>query len=212
MDKRSRTDDPSLSPANGPPLRDAEDRASQGPSLGSSSLGSSSLGSSSLGSSLPGASPAAPVRDPIPAFVHGVLGLFGGPLADVRFPDIDRASLEALAQGCCDAQLELEALEAALESARARTRAAQEALGDRAQRALAYARVFALGQPELEEALSSLRAPGKGATQEREAKAASSSGLLEGEAPRRRGRPRKVSGEPLLSIEEPNELSVGAAE
>jgi hypothetical protein len=200
MDKRSRTDDPSLSPANGPPLREAEDRASQGASLGSSSLGSSSLGSSSLG-----ASPAAPVRDPIPAFVHGVLGLFGGPLADVRFPDIDRASLEALAQGCCDAQ-------AALESARARTRAAQEALGDRAQRALAYARVFALGQPELEEALSSLRAPGKGATQEREAKAASSSGLLEGEAPRRRGRPRKVSGEPLLSIEEPNELAVGAAE
>jgi hypothetical protein len=114
MDKRSRTDDPSLSPANGPPLREAEDRASQGASLGSSSLGSSSLGSSSLG-----ASPAAPVRDPIPAFVHGVLGLFGGPLADVRFPDIDRASLEALAQGCCDAQLELEALEAALESARA---------------------------------------------------------------------------------------------
>lgn len=188
MDKRTRSDAPSLTPANGPPSGASEAAAQDAPR-------------------------SEPVRDPITPFAHGVLELFRGPLADVRFPDTDRVSLEALAEACNDAQLEVEALEAALESARARTRGAQEALGDHASRALAYARVFAIGQAELEDAIASLRVPSKTEPRERDAKATSSSGQVEGEVVRRRGRPRKISGEPLLSMDEPTELAaVGAAE
>lgn len=194
MDKRTRSDAPSLTPANGPPS------AAHG--------GDESGETSSVSCNRP-----EPVRDPITPFAHGVLELFRGALSDVRFPDTDRVSLEALAEACCEAQLEVEALEAALESARARTRGAQEALHDHASRALAYARVFAIGQPELEEALAAVRGPNKVEVRERDPKTASSSGQVEGEVVRRRGRPRKVSGEPLLSMEEPSELaSVGAAE
>lgn len=159
-----------------------------------------------------------PGRDPISPFVHGVLGLFDGTLSDVRFPDVDRDSLSALAAAAREAQCEVEALEAALEAARARTRGAQELLGEHAGRALAYARVFATGQPELEEALAALRVPAK--TEVRETKTASSSGAIEGEG-KRRGRPRKHQGEPMLPIDEPGlapgseralEASVGAAE
>jgi hypothetical protein len=188
MDKRTRSDAPSLTPANGPP---------------STAHGGDERGEITRHE---------PVRDPITPFAHGVLELFRGPLSDVRFPDTDRVSLEALAEACCEAQLEVEALEAALESARARTRGAQEALADHASRALAYARVFAIGQRELEEAIAAVRSPSQ-KTDTRDAKTTSSTGQVEGEVVRRRGRPRKVSGEPLLPMDEPSELaSVGAAE
>ena len=187
MDKRSRSDVvPTLSPANGPP--DHEAAASRGVS---------------------------PTRDPISPFVHGVIALFRGPLADVRFPDADRASLESLANVACESQCEVEVLEAALEAARGRTRAAQDTLADHASRALAYARVFSSGHGELEDAIAAL--PIKSELREREPKTASSSGAIEGEQPKRRGRPRKISGEPLLpmhepAMDEPIEAAVGAAE
>lgn len=192
MDKRSRSDvAPTLSPANGPP--DHETTGSRGVS---------------------------PTRDPVTPFVHAVIALFRGPLADVRFPDADRASLESLANAACESQCEVEVLEAALEAARSRTRAAQDTLGEHATRALAYARVFSHGQPELEDAIASL--PMRGELRDREPKSASSSGTIEGEQPKRRGRPRKTpldrdSSEPLLpmhdvAMDEPVEAAVGAAE
>ena len=139
-----------------------------------------------------------------------MIELFRGPLADVRFPDADRTSLEALANAACESQCEVEVLEAALEAARGRTRTAQDTLADHASRALAYARVFSHGQAELEEAIVAL--PGKSELREREPKTASSSGVVEGE-PKRRGRPRKVvSGEPMLPMHEPIEAAAGAAE
>lgn len=145
-----------------------------------------------------------PARDPISGFVHSVIELFGGPLAAVRFPDADHASLTSLAATAREAQREVEALEASLEEARASTRAAQEALHDHATRALAYARVFATGQAELEEALLSVRAPGRveGRVEPREAKSA---GPEAGEA-KRRGRPRKATepSEPMLPIDAPS--------
>ncbi len=155
--------------------------------------------------------PILPARDPISPFVHGVIALFRGPLGDVRFPDADRASLEALANAACDAQCEVEALEAALEAARARARAAQDTVGDHASRALAYARVFSIGQPEIEDAIAAV--PSKLDAREREVRSASSSGVIEGESPKRRGRPRKiVIGEPMLPMHEPVEAAAGAAE
>lgn len=171
MDKRSRSDvAPLLSPANGPPGQEVV------------------------------ASDVTPARDPISPFAHGVIELFRGPLSDVRFPDADRASLESLANAACEAQCEVEVLEAALEAARARTRAAQDTLGDHAGRALAYARVFSSGQPEVEQAIAAI--PTKSELRDREPKTASSSGTLEGEQPKRRGRPRKSSSEPLLPMHE----------
>ena len=95
--------------------------------------------------------------DPTPAMCADVLALFSGPLADVRFPDLDRASLEVEAASLLSAQREVEALERALDSARAHTRDAVAQLTATSQRALAYARVFAMGQPALEEALSDVR-------------------------------------------------------
>ncbi len=95
--------------------------------------------------------------DPTPALCADVLTLFAGPLAEVRFPDLDHASLQADAQALLDAQREVEALERSLDSARARTRDAVAQLTSSSQRALAYARVFSMGQPALEEAIASVR-------------------------------------------------------
>ena len=152
-----------------------------------------------------------PARDPVSPFCHDVLALFHGPLADVRFPDIDRDALDALAAGACVAQREVEALEAALEAARARTLDAQSTLAERAGRALAYARVFASGQPALEEALATVRAaapraPGRTPAREPLLRDAdrSDTELREGlstEPARRRGRPRReASTETLLPM------------
>ena len=148
-----------------------------------------------------GMTEAAPLRDPVTPFCRDVLALFHGPLADVRFPDVDRDGLDALTAATCDAQREVEALEATLELARARTLDAQATLADRASRALAYARVFAAGQAALEEAVAAVRAPvsrtaGRTPTREPLMRETDGQGTepredSAGEAPRRRGRPRR---------------------
>ncbi len=134
-----------------------------------------------------------PRRDPIPEPVHAVLALFRDALCDVRFPDVDRAGLEALAELAREREREIERLEDALEQARAAGSEAVEALGEQAKRALAYARVFAAGRGELEAKLAAF-----GAAERRIDASAVTSG-----ATRRRGRPRKedASGAPLLAIE-----------
>ncbi|GAB4204629.1 MAG: hypothetical protein OHK0013_19730 [Sandaracinaceae bacterium] len=155
--------------------------------------------------------PEAPIvceRDPISPFCHDVLALFRGSLAEVRFPDLDRTDLEAHARRTLEAQHEVESLERALEAARARTVDAQQALSDRASRALAYARVFAIGQPELEAELATVRAP---AIRADRPATASSSGALASDAPRKRGRPRKDAGMgallPMASEPEPTAVA-----
>jgi hypothetical protein len=151
--------------------------------------------------------PHAPIvceRDPISPFAHDVLALFRGSLADVRFPDLDRADLEAHAERTREAQREVESLERALEAARARTAEAQQALTERATRALAYARVFATGQPALEAELATVRAPA--ARSDRPATGPSSGAIASG-VPRKRGRTRKDAGTgallPMASEPEP---------
>jgi hypothetical protein len=91
-----------------------------------------------------------------PASVRAVLDLFEGPLAEVRFPGIDRESL-------AEAEAEVEArradLQRALEavaSARASLETAQAALFDQARRAHGYATVFADGDATLLEALGKI--------------------------------------------------------
>lgn len=123
--------------------------------------------------------PTLPQHDPIAPWCADVLGLFAGPLVEVRFPDVESATLESAADEVRRAQLEAEALERALDEARGRTLEANAALADRCTRALAYARVFATAQPELEAAVAAVRARTERPSAEL--------------APKKRGRPRKDS-------------------
>ena len=133
---------------------------------------------------------ARPERDPVSPFGHEILALFLGPLAGVRFPDVDGEILDRCADDAYAAQIEVEAAERALEEARARTRDATAVFLASATRALAYARVFAAGQPVLEAALAApgLAAPGPAVSSADQARA--NPARLERET-RRRGRPKK---------------------
>jgi hypothetical protein len=72
-----------------------------------------------------------------------VLDLFAECLADVRFPDVDFALLESTAQALGAAELAVERAVTVLQSARATAEAQLVLMTSRAERALAYARVFA---------------------------------------------------------------------
>jgi hypothetical protein len=88
--------------------------------------------------------------------VRAVLELFEGPLAEVRFPGIDR---ESLAQAESEVEARRADLQRALEavaSARASLETAQGALFDQARRAHGYATVFADGDAALLEALGKI--------------------------------------------------------
>lgn len=98
-----------------------------------------------------------PERDPLSPLHHEVLALFRGPLAEVRFPDLDRSALDSLAHAVVQAQLEVESLDRELDGARQRVRDAVAMLGAATARALAYARIYAEGQPELSAIVADVR-------------------------------------------------------
>jgi len=122
--------------------------------------------------------------DPTPPLCQDVLELFRGPFAEVRFPDVDRARLEADARALLVCQAGVEALERKIERARQDTREAAALLSVTAGRALAYAKVFAMGQPHFEEALGMVRAGQADTSVERGTK-------------KRRGRPASPLSEQL---------------
>ncbi len=119
--------------------------------------------------------------DPVPPLARAVMTLFAEALPDVRFPDLDLAVLESAADDLRAAQVELEQIEAELHAARAALAKQAEQLTTRAQRALAYARVYAEGDPELASRVQAVAGSPK-------------AGTLAGEAPKRRGRPRRQAG------------------
>jgi ElaB/YqjD/DUF883 family membrane-anchored ribosome-binding protein len=123
--------------------------------------------------------------DPISTTATRVLDLFHGPLAEVRFPDVDRELLDADAAAVRDAARAVRDAEQALSAAKDALEAAQRALRERAQRALAYARIFAEARPELAAAIGAGPAPG----------GASLSRIGAEETPGRRRRARKDRGE-----------------
>ncbi|MDQ3033101.1 MAG: hypothetical protein M3Y87_11835 [Myxococcota bacterium] len=129
-----------------------------------------------------------PDRDPVPALAREVIDLYRGPLEAVRFPDLDRDVLDAAEVELLEAQRALEEAERALERAREQVAEHGATLVSKAQRALAYARVFAEGQPELRERLDAIAAPAsKRGELAREPSSAS--------APRRSRRGRKNGGD-----------------
>ncbi|MFO7565052.1 MAG: hypothetical protein R6X02_20570 [Enhygromyxa sp.] len=95
-------------------------------------------------------------ESPIPDAVRAVLALFEGPLAEVRFPQVDR---ETLADQAAVVEQRRAVLHRALEAvqvARTELEAEQRALLDQARRAHAYARVFAEGDAALSEQIGEI--------------------------------------------------------
>lgn len=91
--------------------------------------------------------------------LQAVVALFEGPLAGVRFADIDAGGLSKLAADVGSAAAEVEEQEAKLVELRQGLAQRQEALLGLAQRALAYARVYAEDDEELLAKLNDISLP-----------------------------------------------------
>jgi hypothetical protein len=98
---------------------------------------------------------------PIPDAVRAVLALFEGPLAEVRFPQVDRDSLGEQVAIVEQRRAELQRALEAVQVARAALDREQDALLDQARRAHAYASVFAAGDAALTERLVEITFDGR---------------------------------------------------
>jgi len=105
----------------------------------------------------------------LPQPLQAVVTLFEGPLAGVRFADIDASGLTKLAAEVSQVQLEVESHEAKLAHLKQTLAQRQEALHALAQQALAYARIYAEGDDALTAQLNDIALPR--ATKPRKAKA-----------------------------------------
>jgi hypothetical protein len=138
------------------------------------------------------------MSNPISAPVREVLNLFENELADVRFPDLEASVLQAAA---AQALLEAEAVdraEQALDQARTALTQAQEALLQKAQRALAYVRVYAEDDAPLLSRIEAIALPRAPRRPQRSPESPASDVEPASPPARRRGRPRKVDPGPEL--------------
>jgi multidrug efflux pump subunit AcrA (membrane-fusion protein) len=131
--------------------------------------------------------------NPIPPPIQALLDLFSTSLADVRFADLDGQALARCASEVESAAEAVALAQSALDAAREALQERQDALLQRAQRALAYARVYAEGDEALSGRLDavSLPRPTRRARPE-EALVLSADPQP---SPRPRGRPRKAPAE-----------------
>jgi len=139
----------------------------------------------------------------IPPAVQTVLDLFTTDLADVRFGDLDAPALARIASDVEAASEVVVAAQLALDVARGALHERQETLLQQAQRALAYARVYAEADLALTARLDAIALPrasrrsrNEPGTSTSASDAASASLVLTSEAEpaarRPRGRPRKL--------------------
>lgn len=126
-----------------------------------------------------------PDQNPIPTAVKELLALFDGPLADVRFPEVDGTALREQAASVEAGVRDVEAAAAAWAEAKRTVDARLEILLQKAQRALSYARIYAEDKPELDATLAALVLPRWGDPRGNKAGA-------EVAPARKRGRPRKA--------------------
>jgi hypothetical protein len=137
------------------------------------------------------------MTDAISPPIQSLLDLFTTSLADVRFADLDGQTLARLAEGVVTAADTVAAAQSALDAARDALNERQETLLHQAQRALAYARVFAESDETLTAQLDAISLP-------RAARRTRPDGALvlsadPQPASRPRGRPRKApADEPIL--------------
>lgn len=95
----------------------------------------------------------------VPPSVLSVLELFKGPLAGMRFADVDADGLSSLLASVEAAGVEVTAAEVQLAELQQALAVQQEALLALAQRALAYARVYAESHDELLNELNGISMP-----------------------------------------------------
>jgi len=123
-----------------------------------------------------------PLHDPTPAFARQVLDLYVDALAEVRFPDLDLALLQSARDALQVTQLQVEAIEAKLLTARSALEAQAVAFNATAERALAYARIFASSDAALQARIAELGRK----------KPAAAAALGDRAQPKKRGRPAKT--------------------
>jgi hypothetical protein len=126
----------------------------------------------------------------IPAPIQTLIDLFETSLADVRFADLDGQTLRRHALDVHATAEVVAAAQLALDSAREALQEKQDTLLQQAQRALAYARVYAESDEALSgrlEAISIPRAPRRSHTEDAPVVSASPK-----PSPRPRGRPRSA--------------------
>jgi hypothetical protein len=143
------------------------------------------------------------MNDPVSSAVQEVVDLFTKELTHLRFGDLEAGVLAGSADEVNAVAAEVAGAEAVLESARARLAEKQDVLLQKAQRALAYARVYAEGQPELASRIEQIALPrGPRRTTKADATLIESDEMLAaaagGAALRRRGRPRRIEPEATL--------------
>jgi hypothetical protein len=148
--------------------------------------------------------------------IQSVVQLFRGPLAGVRFADIDAAGLTNLASEVEAAAAEVEAHEAKLLELRHVLAQRNEALLSLAQQALAYARIFAEGDDALTAELNQIALPRPTKPRKKEATAkaagAPSSNAVEVEAEATAIEPAPESGDVAVTPEGDAEAAADADE
>lgn len=132
-----------------------------------------------------------PLNDVTPTLARQVIDLYAEELAEVRFPDLDLSALLYAQAELHAAQLEVERVEAELADRRAELEVRSQALVAKAERALAYARIFAQGDEQLAPRLADIGRRKSSVTQP--SHTTSATGTIA--APKRRGRKPK-SDEP----------------
>lgn len=95
-------------------------------------------------------------KDPVPAPIHELITFFAAELADTRFPDVDAEALAELAGVVRARAHDVARARQVLEEVLTGLEESRSALEVKAQRALAYARVFAQGQESLSRRLEEL--------------------------------------------------------
>jgi hypothetical protein len=97
-----------------------------------------------------------PARDPVSDPVAALIEAFGAHAAALCFPEVDHTTLAGLAAELRQAAAEVERCERALHQARQLLDERREALRARAERGLAYARIYAEDDEELRERLEGI--------------------------------------------------------
>ena len=138
-----------------------------------------------------------PLIDATPTLARQVIDLYSVELAEVRFPDLDLSALLYAQTELHAAQVEVERVEAELADKRAVLEARSQALLQKAERALAYAKIYAQGDEDLVPRLAEIgRKRSSGASASMANNTHSSPGLISAPGPKRRGRKSKTEEAP----------------
>ncbi len=134
--------------------------------------------------------------DAIPSPIQSLLDLFATALVEVRFADVDAQTLARAAADVQAASLVVANAQAAVDEARQALQERQETLLQHAQRAAAYARVYAETDEALSDRLSAITLPRSTRRARSNGDALVLSSDPPASLPRPRGRPRKAAAKP----------------